>query len=73
MKEQKKVKLLRACGIKVVMMMADDNDMWNDIERFEKSGELEVSNDLLNCFLIVSSSFSTISLSDPMVSFRSLT
>ena len=30
--------------------MANDTDMWNDIEEFEKNGEQDKSNDLLEVF-----------------------
>lgn len=30
--------------------MANDIDMWNDIEAFEKQGEIEISNALRECF-----------------------
>ena len=30
--------------------MANDIDMWNDIETLEKEGEQKKADDLLNCF-----------------------
>jgi hypothetical protein len=33
-----------------MIKMANDIDMWNDIEAYEKHGEFEISNRLLECF-----------------------